>query len=168
MSESDSVDIARLGLSSGEGTQLDVRLRLEPLQYGGQRYEARPAQLLANLDVSRMVAGYSFRLRYDVVLDGTCVRCLEQATLPVGVDAREVDHPGGGEELRSPYLEGSELDAGAWARDALALALPQQILCRPDCRGLCALCGANLNEDPEHAHEPEPDLRWAKLDEWRG
>ncbi len=50
-------------------------------------------------------------------------------------------------------------------RDALALALPAQIVCRPDCLGLCSVCGANLNDDPEHAHERAPDPRWAKLSE---
>ena len=51
-----------------------------------------------------------------------------------------------------------------WARDALALALPAQLLCRDDCAGLCAVCVENLNEaGPEPAHERAPDARWAKL-----
>jgi len=49
--------------------------------------------------------------------------------------------------------------------DALALTLPTQILCSADCRGLCARCGADLNRDPDHAHEPEVDPRWAQLSE---
>ena len=53
----------------------------------------------------------------------------------------------------------------AWTHDALALALPTQILCRADCAGLCPKCGVNLNEHPDHEHEPEPDPRWAKLSE---
>ena len=82
------------------------------------------------------------------------------------VDAREVDQPGGGEELSSPYVEGEVLDLRGWARDALALALPNQLLCRPDCAGLCPVCGEDLNvAGPEHQHEPEPDPRWAKLRE---
>ena len=45
---------------------------------------------------------------------------------------------------------------------------PALLLCRPDCLGLCAICGANLNEaGPDHGHEPEPDPRWAKLSELR-
>ena len=96
------------------------------------------------------------------------MRCLEPASPRLDVDAREVHQPGGGEELTSPYVDQSgELDLGAWARDALALALPGQITCRDDCRGLCPRCGANLNDDPEHAHEPEPDPRWSKLSEIR-
>ena len=79
-------------------------------------------------------------------------------------DAYEVHQPGGGEELTSPYMD-DELDLAAWARDALALVLPAQLTCRPDCAGLCPQCGANLNEDPGHAHEPAPDARWSKLSE---
>jgi len=81
------------------------------------------------------------------------------------VDSYEVHQPGAGDaDLLSPYM-GEELDLEAWARDALALALPAQLTCRPDCAGLCPQCGANLNDDPSHSHEPEPDLRWAKLSE---
>ena len=58
------------------------------------------------------------------------------------------------------------LDLHAWARDALALALPVQLVCRADCAGLCPVCGADLNAaGPEHAHERAPDPRWAKLGE---
>jgi uncharacterized protein len=116
--------------------------------------------------VSRTVHGWALRLRYDVELSGPCMRCLEAARSTVSVDAREVDQPGGGEDLESPYLDRDELDLGAWARDSLALALPTQILCRADCKGLCAICGENLNEaEPGHAHERAPDPRWAKLGE---
>jgi uncharacterized protein len=86
----------------------------------------------------------------------------------VDVDAREVDQPGGGEDLRSPYLSGDDLDVHAWARDALALALPTKIVCGDDCRGLCPVCGENLNQaGPDHTHEPDPDPRWSKLSELR-
>ena len=94
------------------------------------------------------------------------MRCLEDAADQLSIDAREVDQPGGGEELSSPYLDEEQLDVSGWARDALALALPAQIVCREDCLGLCAVCGENLNEaGPEHAHEREPDPRWAALRE---
>jgi uncharacterized protein len=94
------------------------------------------------------------------------MRCLEPARPDFEIDAREVSQPGGGEELSSPYVGADdELDVAAWVRDALALELPGQITCREDCAGLCGQCGANLNEDPDHRHEPEPDPRWAKLGE---
>ena len=58
------------------------------------------------------------------------------------------------------------LDLHGWARDALALSVPANLLCREDCAGLCPLCGADLNQaGPEHHHEREPDPRWAALSE---
>src|ERR671915_583128 len=69
----------------------------------------------------------------------------EAADASVDVDAREIEQPGGGGgDLDSPYVAGDELDLRAWARDALALALPTQIVCDEECRGLCPTCGANV------------------------
>lgn len=162
----DSFDIGRLGLSSGEGRTIELEVPLERLMLGGQTYEPRPPAVPVRLDVSRTTTGYALRLRFTADLAGPCVRCLEDAAESVEVDAREVDQPGGDEELESPYLQTDELDLRSWARDALALALPVQIVCRADCRGLCAICGVNLNEaGPEHRHEQAPDPRWAKLSE---
>lgn len=164
----DTLDLARLRLRSGEGRRLTLGVGLEGLSYGGQRYAAGPDPVEVTLDVARMTGhGYSLRLRFTARLDGPCMRCLSPAAPEVPVDAREVDQPGGGDELESPYVRDEELDLSAWARDALALALPSQVVCRDDCAGLCAICGADLNADPGHAHEAAPDPRWAKLRELR-
>jgi uncharacterized protein len=162
----DSYDLARLGLSSGEGGRLDLEVAIDPFEFGGQRYSVAGDGVAATVDVDRTTTGYSLRLRLEARLEGPCMRCLDPARGTVKVDAREIDQPGGGDDLRSPYLDGDELDLRAWARDALALALPARILCREDCRGLCAVCGIDLNDAPEdHAHESEPDPRWEKLRE---
>jgi uncharacterized protein len=108
------------------------------------------------------------RLRFSSELSGECVRCLEPAVMEVPVDAREVDQPASeDEDLLSPYVNEGHLDLARWAHDALALAMPAQLLCRPDCAGLCAVCGESLNDAPEgaHDHERPPDPRWAKLRE---
>jgi uncharacterized protein len=163
----DSFDLGRLRLTSGEGRRLDLQVALDPLQFGGETYEVQPAVVDAILDISCMTHnGYALRLRFDAALTGPCMRCLEPATPSIAVDAREVDQPGGGDELSSPYVADEQLDVRGWARDALALALPAQLLCREDCAGLCAICGADLNTTgPEHGHERAPDPRWAKLSE---
>jgi uncharacterized protein len=161
----DTFDLSRLGLTSGEGKRLELFVHVDPFDYGGSRYAVKPELLPTRLDISRTTAnGWALRLRFSAELDGPCMRCLEHAGPTFDVDAYEVHQPGGGEELTSPYME-DELDLQAWARDALALALPAQLTCRPDCAGLCPECGANLNEDPSHAHERAPSARWAKLSE---
>ena len=165
----DVFELGRLGLTSGEGRRLELHTAIVPFDYGGQRYAVEPQLVPVRVDVSRTTgSGWALRLRFEAGLDGPCMRCLEPADPRFEVDVREVSVPGAGEELQSPYVNADdELDLEAWARDALALALPAQLTCRPDCAGLCPRCGANLNADPEHRHEAEPDPRWAKLSEIR-
>jgi uncharacterized protein len=166
--KTDILDLGRLSLHAGEGRQVDTRVTVDPLSFGGQEYDTGSGEVPVRLDVSRTMDGYALRLRFSVRLDGPCMRCLEAADSTIEVDAREVDQPGAGDddELTSPYVRGDELDLRAWAHDALALALPTQIVCRDDCRGLCPVCGENLNDAaPDHAHKSAPDPRWAKLSE---
>ena len=89
--------------------------------------------------------------------------------LEVPISAREyqANNPEGEEELRTPYLTDDNLDLTAWSRDAVALALPDKILCRADCAGLCPLCGKNLNEDPHEHDEERSDSRWSALESLR-
>ena len=163
----DSLDLARLRLTSGEGRRIELEVALDALRFGGETYEVEPVVVPAVLDISCMTrCGYALRLRFEASLRGPCMRCLEPAQPAVVVDAREVDQPGGGDELSSPYVDGQVLNVHDWARDALVLALPVQLLCKADCAGLCPVCGVDLNAaGPEHAHEREPDPRWAKLSE---
>jgi uncharacterized protein len=165
-----TIDLGRLSLSHGEGARLDVDIRLDPLELGGQAYVPAGEAPPARLDLSRPSNGYAFRLRFPVRIEGPCMRCLAPAIVETDVDAREVDQADTeDEELRSPYVEEDQLAVGRWAQDAAVLALPTQILCRPDCAGLCPVCGESLNDaDPaDHEHETGMDPRWAKLDELR-
>jgi uncharacterized protein len=162
----DTLDLGQFRLSSGEGAHADLAVAIDPLSFGGQTYAAgQDAEV--RVDASRTTGGgYALRLRFEVQLDGPCMRCLEDAGAVVEIDARDVDQPGAGDDdLTSPYLTEHELDVRGWARDALVLALPVQVVCSEDCRGLCVICGENLNVKPDHAHEAEPDPRWQKLGE---
>ena len=163
-----TIDLATLALKAGEGRRLELELVPEDLELGGERYGFGGEPVPALLDVSRTSSGHAMRLRLHATLGGRCMRCLVPAEFDVEVESREVDQPGtGDEELSSPYVEGDELDIAAWAHDAIALALPQTLLCRADCKGLCPECGVVLNDIPEgeHVHESAPDPRWAKLRE---
>jgi uncharacterized protein len=161
------LDLAGLRLSAGEGRRLELDVRIEPLLLAGESYLAAPERVTVELDVSRMIGGgYAMRLQFAAALEGPCMRCLKQAGPTVEVETREVDSPGGGEELQSPYVREEALDLAAWARDAFALAAPVKVLCREDCAGLCPVCAADLNEaGPDHRHATAPDRRWAKLRE---
>lgn len=165
----DDYDLAALRLSAGQGHRTELVVAIGELILGAQRYSASPPRVPVVLDVSRMTGhGYALRARFVASLVGPCMRCLAEATPEVHVDAREVDRPGAGEELSSPYVEHETLDLSAWARDAFVLATPAQVLCAADCAGLCPECAADLNlAGSDHHHEREPDPRWAKLRELR-
>ncbi len=162
------VDLGHLALSYGQARRLDLDVDIEPVALGGQTYAIESGLASARLDVSRTSTGHALRLRLHPELSGPCVRCLEDARLPLEIDVREVDQPtAGDEELRSPYVDEGVLDLERWANDAVVLALPAQPLCRADCAGLCPVCGESLNDtDPAaHRHETGGDPRFAKLKE---
>jgi uncharacterized protein len=163
----DIFELSGLHLTAGEGRRLELSVAIDPFSLGGESYRAQPDLVPAVLDVSRTThGGYSLRLRFTTAVSGPCMRCLEPAAPAFDVDAREVSQPGDAEELTSPYLDHERLDLHAWAREALALALPNVLVCRENCRGLCPVCGVELDEaGPDHAHERPMDSRWAKLSE---
>jgi DUF177 domain-containing protein len=164
-----SFSLRQLKLRPGEEYRDEIQLDLEPLEFGGERYLPVPDTVPAELAITKASTGMVFQLAFTARLHGPCYRCLGDAVLEVPIAAREYQatNPDGADELRTPYVEGDKLDLAAWARDAVALALPDKILCRTDCAGLCPACGKNLNDEP-HTHEDEPtDSRWAALESLR-
>jgi DUF177 domain-containing protein len=106
-------------------------------------------------------------------LTGECARCLEPLTSTIEVSFQELyrylPDPGeDGADGEDRNLDGDLLDLEPTFRDAVVLALPLSPLCRDDCPGLCAECGALLAEaGPGHGHGDKVDPRWgplAKLD----
>ena len=127
-----TLDLRRLKLRSGDQFRDEQEIELEPFELGGQRYLPVPGTVPAELTVTRASTGTVFELRFDARLHGPCFRCLEDAVLDVPVSAREYQaaSPGDDEELRTIYLDNDKLDLSAWARDAVALELPDKILCQ--------------------------------------
>lgn len=161
----ETVDLRRLGLRPGEVRREELDVELEPFLLGGQRYTASPATIRVELELSQPGSATMADLRLLARLVGPCMRCLADAEVAADVRAREFHEPTArpGDDLRSDYVVEDQLQVGVWARDAIALEIPDQILCRPDCAGLCPVCGKDLNVEP-HAHEDrELDPRWAAL-----
>jgi len=127
-----------------EGTVLELDLRLEAVMEG--------------VLVTGTVRGRAA---------GECVRCLDDVEQVIDADLQELfAYPGrkpegeDDEDLRE--LEDELIDLEPAVRDAVVPALPFQPVCRDDCPGLCAQCGARLADDPGHQHE-SADPRWAAL-----
>ncbi|MEO7117957.1 MAG: DUF177 domain-containing protein [Candidatus Limnocylindrales bacterium] len=113
--------------------------------------------------------------RLNTVVAETCSRCLAPTSAPIEVTITEealpsVDIDSGlaiemGAERDAIRLDGHhELHLAPAVRDAISLAEPFAVLCRPDCRGLCLTCGVDLNLDPTHRHaDDDIDPRLAGL-----
>ncbi len=164
-----SFSLRTVKLRSGEQYRDEKDVALEPLAFGGQRYLPVPERVRAEFVVSRATAGTVFELTFTGRLHGPCQRCLKDAVVERRIAVREYEatNPDGSDDLRTPYLHDDRLDLSSWARDSLVLALPEKILCRPDCAGLCPVCGKDLNEEP-HEHVAEVvDPRWGALEALR-
>jgi uncharacterized protein len=163
-------NLRRLKIRSGEQFHEEVAVELEPLVLAGTEYLPVPPEVPAELTITKATSGTVYQLAFRARLHGPCFRCLRDTVVEESVNAREYQaaNPGDDEELRSPYVADDTLDLSAWARDALALGLPLQILHAPDCAGLCPVCGKDLNDEPHTHDEIAADPRWAALDELRG
>ena len=163
-----SFSLRQVKLRPGEQYRDELEVELPAFEFGGQRYVPVPERVRAAFEITRANTGTVFSLEFTARLHGPCYRCLGDAVLEVPIRAREyqAESPED-EQMTTPYIVGANLDVSQWARDAVALELPDTILCRPDCAGLCAECGKNLNDEP-HTHEEERrDPRWAALEALR-
>ena len=163
-----SFSLRQVKLRPGEQFRDQLEVELPAFEFGGQRYVPAPEKVSALFEITRANTGTVFTLRFTARLHGPCYRCLGDAVLEVPIKATEyqAESPSD-EELTTPYVVGNNLEVSQWARDAVALALPDKILCRPDCAGLCDVCGKNLNDEPHVHEEAHADPRWAALEALR-
>jgi uncharacterized protein len=163
------IDLRRLRFRSGEARRERVEVEPEPFLLGGQRYDAHPEIVPVDVEITQASGATVFDLGLHAHLTGPCMRCLNFAELEIDARARELHDPAAppGDDLRSDYVVDDELRVDDWARDAIALAVPDQILCREDCAGLCAVCGKDLNVEPHEHADLELDPRWAALESLR-
>ncbi len=163
-----SFSLRQVKLRPGEQHREELEVEMSALDFGGQRYLPVPDKAPAAFEITRANTGTVFTIAFTVRLHGPCYRCLGDAVLELPISAREYqDEKPEDEEMTTEYIEGTTLDVSAWARDAIALTLPDKILCRPDCAGLCFICGKNLNDEPHTHEESGGDPRWAALEALR-
>jgi uncharacterized protein len=103
----------------------------------------------------------------------SCSRCLAPVAVPLDVEVEEIFTPTI-DILSGRPVQSEEEDQALWIDDRhlldlsevlrqdVLLALPMHVLCSEECRGLCPVCGQNLNQG-SCSCTPEPDARWAAL-----
>lgn len=123
--------------------------------------------LRGSIALTRTPQGLIAQGRLTASLPSECVRCLTPVQQPVTSKFTELYHfppetaPADG--LVIP--EDMNLDFSPVVREDMLLSVPMHVLCKPDCKGLCPVCGQNWNDGPcEHMQaEPPVDPRFAEL-----
>jgi uncharacterized protein len=164
-------------LRSAPGARRDYDVDVHDLRIAQDVRLVAPIE--GQLQLSRTGRSVLARAELSTAIEGVCGRCLKPVVAPIEVSLEEEALPSIDIHSGAPLDQAAEPDAlrldehhelhlAEPVREAIALAEPTRLLCRPDCAGLCPVCGADLNLEPSHRHvDDDIDPRLAGLAEWR-
>jgi uncharacterized protein len=171
-----SYNVATL-LRSAPGTE--KRYTIEPTELPLYDDLQLAAPIAGEVRLSHTGRSILARASLSTAIETSCSRCLKPVVSPISVEIEEEALPSIDIDTGQPVDESAEpdalrlddhheLDLDEPIREAISLAEPIALLCRPDCRGLCPVCGVDLNLVTEHGHDDETiDPRLAALADWR-
>jgi uncharacterized protein len=115
-----------------------------------------------NVRVTRTAQGLLVQAKLQAMIAAECVRCLAECQQLLEVDFSDLYAFTQASVTETGLLlpENGKIDLSPVVRDEMLLAIPISPLCRPTCKGLCPICGENLNETTcQHEEENmESDL----------
>ena len=114
--------------------------------------------LESRVTISRTREGLLLQVSAEAKVETICVRCLDEFFLPVAFEFEELyQFPSRHREETDLILpQDGYIDLSPLFREYLILAMPIKRLCKKDCKGLCVICGANLNATTcEHHQQPK-------------
>jgi uncharacterized protein len=155
------IPVADLLKRPGAARPVEVAAPVRALAAPGAEIPAdAPVEIDATLE--RVSDGIVVRGEVRARWDAACSRCLAPVAGEISVHVDELFEPRplAGETY---LLDVDVIDLEPLVRDALLLELPTAPLCRTDCAGLCASCGADRNVSSCDCGGVEPDPRWAAL-----
>ena len=171
-----SYNVATL-LRAAPGTER--RYEVEPIELDMYDDLRLAAPIAGQVRLSRTTRSILARASLSTAIEASCGRCLKPLVAPISVEIEEEALPtididtgrplDAADEPDTLRLDDHhELDLDGPIREAISLAEPIALLCRPDCRGLCPVCGIDLNTVTVHGHDDEAvDPRLAALADWR-
>jgi uncharacterized protein len=172
------VNIAPL-LKQPVGARAEYDVHESPIDPHGENaglIEAGATTIDADILATHTNPGAYLEGEAQASVSAQCSRCLTPIQTPVTASFAEqyyamLDVESGEPKDAAPRdakTIGSDfrIDLTPLLREELILATPFAPLCRPDCKGLCVVCGRDLNTDP-HQHEAPVDERWERLRQLR-
>ena len=161
------------------GAQADYEVAEAPIDPHGENaglLDAGATSIDAEITATHTNPGAYLEGKAEASVQATCSRCLKPIETPVHAEFAEQYYATIGVASGEPLAEappdaktiGSDfrIDLVPLLREELILATPLAPLCRPDCKGLCPVCGEDLNLRP-HEHEAAVDERFAELERLR-
>ena len=152
------LDLTEVLSDEGKEIQREVDLTLDRLSYRFGTFEIiRKTPLLltvTNIGERKLLLRGNAQLEVSI----PCARCLE----PVAVRL-EIPLENELELENKDYIDGYNLNVDQLVHDEALLVWPERVLCREDCRGLCGVCGQNLNEGSCDCESADLDPRMAKV-----
>ncbi|MFW6280919.1 MAG: YceD family protein [Halanaerobium sp.] len=139
----------------GEKKSVTIEVEFHDLNFGGREIEINDAVNL-NLDIYNTQDSYLIEGTIKAVLVLTCSRCLEKYESPTKIDISE-------EISKSDMEDQDELFIDEIIVDNIILSLPIKTLCSETCKGLCPICGQNLNKGDCDCEVDNIDPRLQKL-----
>lgn len=161
--------LADLSLRGGDHYERVFMLDLQPVMLGGVEYRALAPDGV-HVAVARVTGGYLVDVDLDAKIYGPCARCLGEAVVTVQAEQQEfapTAKDGWEETETSEFISDLVVDVGGLAHEALVLSLPAQVVCAENCKGLCTVCGKDLNAGPCECATQETDERWNALKDLR-
>ena len=130
--------------------------------------DIRVAFLYGSMQFTRVQGGILVEAKIETQVEVECVRCLTPFPYATTLEIEEIIGLAGRPRPGITYRITDEgwFDPSPLLREQAWVALPMKPLCRPDCRGICPECGANLNLEPCNCHEERVDPRLAVLAEF--
>ena len=162
------VPVAELLGQPGAYRDVNIHAPLEGVAVDLARLGSDP--VTAELRAQSVIEGILVTGQVEGVAELNCARCVTEFSSGLALEVCELytgPGQGDGDNEDAYRIAGTEMDLEPMLRDAIALALPLNPLCREDCRGMCAQCGTDLNTRSCDCTEDEGDPRWAPLEALR-
>ena len=159
------LELRKTMITPGASTSFSTKLDLHEMTFGACRPVSQP--VLAEGTVRNTAGVLKLTGSVRTVLHGICDRCMADFIREVSfpIDAVLVPHSEA-EDCENPWVfeltQEDRADLDDIVTSVFVLSMPSQLLCSPDCKGLCFRCGKNLNLGVCDCR-PEPDPRFAAL-----
>lgn len=162
-----TINISEILTNPSVEKHYDVNIDLSGIHFKGRTFPISGKEPFS-LEVSRAGKTLQISGSTEVRVLIPCDRCLDDVefTFPISIDEKiKIDGDSGGDTDKDEYyfIDGCILDVDKLISDEIVVALPTKVLCKEDCKGLCTVCGTNLNHGTCDCDTESLDPRMAAI-----